>query len=304
MKGSAFNQLLVFHAIARAGGIRGAARALELSVPSVSQSLKQLETSLGLPLFNRTTRRIELTDAGERLRTLTAEPMHALDHAFESVRDLTERPSGRVAITLPRFVYQHFLRPIYADFCRSYPDIQLEISISDATVDLLREGLDLGIRFGDRIEQGMVARPLSPPMQEALFASEDYIARHGLPTSPDDLPNHRLVHYRFIASNQLAPLQLMHGRKTLTVQMPVALVVNDTDAMIDAAESGLGIGRIVVPMVRKHFDAGRLRPILEPFWCRYPGLFLYFPKDSQRARRVRVFVDYLVEKARDVYGTP
>lgn len=302
MKGNLFNQLLIFQTIVSEGSIRGAARKLELAVPSVSQALKLLETSLGLPLFNRTTRRIELTEAGELLQKLSAEPMFALDHALESVRDLTEQPSGRVAITLPRFVYQHFLRPIYADFCRSYPDIQLEISISDATVNLLREGLDVGIRFGDRIEPGMVARQLSPPMKEALFASADYIARHGLPKSPDDLPNHRMVHYRFIASNQLAPLQLMYRGKMITVQMPGALVVNDTDAMIDAAEKGLGIGRIVTPMVARLIDEGRLKPVLEPFWFPYPGLYLYFPKNSQRARRVRVFVNYLVKKAEEAFG--
>ena len=169
MKGTTFNQLTTFHAIVQEGSIRGAARKLEIAPPSVSQSLKQLETQLGLPLFTRSTRRIELTEAGQQLYEQTINAISTLDYALESVQDLSESPSGKVSITLPRFVFQFFFKPIYAEFCQRYPDIQLEISVSDEAVNILNEGFDLGIRFGDRIETGMVARQITAAHDRSLF---------------------------------------------------------------------------------------------------------------------------------------
>ncbi|GAA5213505.1 LysR family transcriptional regulator [Corallincola platygyrae] len=297
MKGTTFNQLTIFQTIVQEGSIRGAARKLELAAPSVSQALKLLEKSLGLPLFNRSTRRMDLTEAGQLLYQRISGAISTLDYAVESVQDLSEKPSGKVRITLPRFAYQFYFRPIYAEFCRRYPDIELEISVSDEAINILNEGHDLGIRFGDRVEQGMVARQITPPMKEALFASEQYIEKHGLPKTPKDLQQHRLVQYRFIASNQLAPLLLQSKAQALTVEMPTALVVNDTDAMVDAAEKGLGIGRIVTPMVQEQFGDGRLKPVLEPYWYPYPGLHIYYVQNSQKARRLRVLIDFLLEKS-------
>nr|WP_255725183.1 LysR family transcriptional regulator [Photobacterium sp. OFAV2-7] len=289
--------MVIFQTITKEGSIRGAARKLEIAPPSVSQSLKALETHIGLPLFHRTTRRIELTEAGQLLYERTTDAISSLNYALESVHDLSETPSGKVSITLPKFVYQYFLRPIYAEFCQRYPDIQLEISINDATVNIISEGIDLGIRFGDRLEEGMVAKQLTPPMHEALFASDDYIARNGVPETPDDLQQHKLIQYRFISSNQLAPLTLYFNSHTVTVNMPVAMIVNDTDIMIDAAEKGLGIGRIVAPMLKQQFGNRNLKPLLKPYWQPYPGLYAYFPRNSQKARRIRVLIDFLAEKA-------
>ena len=131
MKGTTYNQLLMFHAIAREGSISGAARQLEVAPPSVSQALKSLESELGLPLFTRTTRRVELTEAGHALYERTLDAISDLSFAVESVADLSRTPSGRVSITVPRFVYQYLLEPIYAEFCHRLPEIQLEISIFD-----------------------------------------------------------------------------------------------------------------------------------------------------------------------------
>ncbi len=298
MKGVTFNQLTIFQAIVQEGSIRGAARKLELAPPSVSNSLKHLETYLGLPLFIRSSRRMELTEAGCLLNERAKGAISTLDYAVESIRDLGEKPSGKVRITLPRFVYQFFLRSIYKEFCRLYPDIQLEIHISDATLDIVKDGHDVGIRFGDKVEQGMVARQLTSPMQEALFASEEYLNEYGMPKKPSDLKNHQLIQYRFQSSNQILPLQLQDAGQSILVEMPVSLIVNDTDAMVDAAQDGLGIGRIIAPVVDKQLKDKQLIPILEDYWLPYPGFYLYYPQHSQKARRIRVLIDFLVEKSR------
>lgn len=297
MNGTTYNQLMMFHTIAQEGSITAAARKLEIAPPSVSQALKMLEDQLGLPLFTRTTRRIELTEAGQVLYERTLASMSELNLAVESVSDLSRVPSGKVRITVPRFVYQSLLKPIYIEFCQRYPSIQLEISVSDKAIDIIRDGFDMGIRFGDRVEEGMIARQLTLPVKEALFASPGYVEQYGLPETPDDLKQHKLIQYRFISSNQVAPLNLNNQGETITVNMPTALIVNDTDVMIDAAHNGLGIGRIVTPMVEEGFKKGEIVPVLEEYWQPYSGLYVYFHKNTQKAKRVRVLIDFLLEKA-------
>lgn len=294
MKGTTYNQLQVFQAIVQEGSIRGAARKLAMAAPSVSQSLKLLESNVGLTLFNRTTRKIELTEAGRLLHERTLAAMESLNYALESVQELTDEPSGKLRITLPKFVYNTYLKSRFAEFCRQYPQIELEISISDATLDIISEGIDLGIRFGNILEEGMVARKLTPPMKEALFASPSYLKQYGVPTSLEDLAQHKLIQYRFITSNQYAPLNLIEDGQQTGVEIPYGLVVNDTDLMIDAAKEGLGIGRLVLPSLEHELESGDLVPVLEPMWPTYPSLYLYFSRNSQKVKRVRVLIDYLV----------
>lgn len=294
MKSSHFNQLSIFLAIASEGSIQGAARKLRIKPPSVSYALKLLEKELGLPLFNRTTRRIELTDAGEQLFNETSDLVTKLDFALESVQDLTRQPSGKVTLTLPRFAYQTYLRSNLSEFTKLYPDIEFEISISEKMIDILKEGMDVGIRFGDRIEEGMIARRLTCPMKEAVFASPLYIDQFGVPSVPEDLAEHKMIDYRFSLSNQKAPLIFESIQGDVIIETPSALVVNDTEAMIDGALEGVGIGRMVLPAVQKYLDDGTLVPLLKEHWYSYPALYAYFPQDSQKAKRVRVLVDFLV----------
>lgn len=297
MNGTTFNQLMTFHAIAQEGSITKAAQRLEIASPSVSNALKSLEEELGLPLFTRTTRRIELTEAGRQLYDNTIGSTNELSLALESVSDLSKVPSGKVRLTVPRFVYQYLLKPIYAEFCFRYPSIELEISVSDAAIDILKEGFDLGIRFGDRVEEGMVARQLTQPMKEALFASPDYIGEYGLPKTPEELKHHKLIQYRFITSKQVAPLLLNRSGEDLTVNMPSALIVNDTDLMLDAAVKGIGIGRIVDPMIQELLASKTLVPVLQDYWYPYSALYVYFHRNTQKAKRVRVLIDFLLEKS-------
>ncbi|TMO58280.1 LysR family transcriptional regulator [Pseudoalteromonas phenolica] len=299
MKGATFNQLMMFHTIVKEGSITKAAQKLEIASPSVSNALKALESQVGLPLFIRTTRRIELTEAGRQLFEQTKTSVDDLQSAFESVSELGKAPSGKVRLTTPRFVFDYLLQPIYGEFCARYPDIDLEISISDAAIDILKEGYDLGIRFGDRVQEGMVAKALTEPMKEALFVSPKYIEQYGLPQSPSDLSSHKLIQYRFITSNQIAPLLLDESGVTKAYDVPNALIVNDTNLMVDAALQGLGIGRIVEPVIKPYFEKQTLVPVLEAYWCPYSALYLYFHKNTQKAKRIRVFIDFLIEKLRE-----
>ncbi len=295
-RGSVYGQLQLFSAIANQGSIRGAARELGLSAPSVSAALKKLEEAVGLPLFLRTTRSMELTDAGRLLLERTAGPIAELELAVESVQELVEVPSGRLSITLPRFVYQWMLKDKLVRFCEQYPLIDLEISLDDAEVDLISGGFDAGFRLGHRVSEEMVARQLRPPLRDALFASPGYLEQAGMPHKPDDLQNHKFIYYRFIRSRQLARLNLNVKGREVVYDLPAGMIANDTDVVLDMSSAGQGIGKLLEPIAQPLFDSGELVPLLEPYWPELPGLYVYFPQRSQLARRVRVFVDFLLDQ--------
>lgn len=168
---SFYGQLNVFQTIAQEGSISAAARKLEIAVPSASQSLKLLEQKIGVPLFHRTTRNIQLTDTGRQLLERTEQAMATLHQAFEEVQNFGEQVSGTVRITMARVMYQLLLRPHLREFHQRYPQIQLEISLNDGLSHLIEDGIDLGIRFGNQLDEGMVARKLVNEVKEGLYIS-------------------------------------------------------------------------------------------------------------------------------------
>ena len=294
MDNSLYAQLNLLRLIASEGSITAAARQLGITTPSASQALKQLENKIGVPLCIRSTRSIHLTEAGEQLLARTSDALLTLHQAVDEVRQAGDEPAGRVRITLSRFAYQLVLRPVFADFCRRYPQLQLEISVHDGTIDLISSGFDLGIRFGNALEDGVVARPLYPAMREGLYASRAYLDAHGTPQTPADLLHHRLVAYRFVTANHLYPLTLHEDGQDISVTMPSPLICNDIEVMNDAVRDGLAIARIFEPIRDRQADRDAFIPVLEPYWRRYPPVYLYYRRHAQKARRVQVLIDYLL----------
>ncbi len=291
-----YNQIRIFQSIAREGSISAAARKLEITPPSVSKALKLLEQHIGHPLFVRTTRRIELTDTGQQLLTQTSAMVDSLEQALENIRDQSHAPSGMVRITLSRFAYLLILKPAMAEFCARYPGIQLEISVYDGTVNIVDERFDLGIRFGDILEGGVVARQLMKPFREGLYASSAYLNAFGVPVTPADLQQHKLIGYRFITNNRILPLILDHNGEQLTVDMPGQLISNDIEVMADGIRNGLGIGRLFEPVYQLQPDKEAFIPVMENYWKMYPPVYLYYPKSAGKTKRVKTMIDFLIEK--------
>ena len=291
-----YNQIRIFQSIAREGSISAAARKLGITPPSVSKALKLLERHTGHPLFVRTTRRIELTDTGLQLLQQTSLAVESLERAMESIKDLNQQPSGLVRMTMSRFAYLLVLKPFMAEFCLRYPGIQLEISVYDGTINMIEEKFDLGIRFGDILEGGVVARPLMKPFSEGLYASAAYLEEYGVPERPADLHHHRLIGYRFMTSNRILPLLLEDKGEQLTVEMPYQLICNDIDVMADGIRNGLGIGRLFEPVYRLLPDREQLIPVMESYWKTYPPVYLYYLKSTGKTKRVKTLIDFLLSK--------
>ncbi|WP_122289795.1 LysR family transcriptional regulator [Serratia plymuthica] len=291
-----YNQIRIFQSIAREGNISAAARKLEITPPSVSKALKLLEQHIGHPLFVRTTRRIELTEAGQQLLEQTVAAVDSLETSLENIRDQNQEPSGLVRITLSRFAYLLILKPAMAAFCRQYPSIKLEVSVYDGTVNIIDERFDLGIRFGDILEGGVVARQLMKPFREGLYASSAYLEAFGTPTTPAELHQHNLIGYRFITNNRILPLILDHKGEQLTVEMPGQLISNDIEVMADGIRNGLGIGRLFEPIHSLQPDKEKFIPVMENYWKTYPAVYLYYPKNAGKTKRVKTLIDFLIER--------
>lgn len=262
----------------------------------MSKSLRQLEKRLGVLLFQRSTRKIQLTEAGVQLLEQTAQAVETLSQAFENTKALAQIPTGTVRITVSQVAFALILQPVYAEFHARFPNIILDISINNATVNLINNHLDLGIRFGHNVDEGMVTRKLTSEIREGLFISSQYARQHGTPKSIDELKNHRLIGYRFIAANQLHPLTLMINGQPHTVEMPTSLIINDSEMAIDAIRQGFGIGRIFEPQYQRLENKTDLLPILQTHWQTFQPLYLYYPPNVQNAKRVQV----LIEKSKSI----
>ncbi|OOF41679.1 LysR family transcriptional regulator [Rodentibacter mrazii] len=298
MNSTEYGQLLIFQNIAKEGSISACARTLGISVPAVSKSLQQLEKRLGVPLFQRSTRKIQLTETGIQLLAQTGEAVENLAAAFEKAKKLAQTPTGTVRITVSQVAFSLIIQPIYAEFRRHYPHILLDISINNATVNLIEERFDLGIRFGNSLEDGMVARKLTGDIREGLFISPQYAQQHGTPRTIAELAQHQLIGYRFITANRFHPLTLMVNGQPQLIEMPMSLIINDSEMMIDAIRQGFGVGRIFEPQYERLESKMDLLPILKPHWQTFQPLYLYYPPKSQNAKRVQVLIEFLQEKAK------
>jgi len=285
----------VFMAIVREGTLRGAARSLGLGAPAVSSQLKNLETSLGVSLFVRTTRSIELTDAGRALLG-GADPAFALlRQAVEEARSAGRATTGRLRITLPWSAYKIAIAPRLGAFQQAYPDIELEFSFNEALVDVVRERFHAGIRLGDRLTPDMVAVALTDPLPGAYSAAPDYWAEMGRPKHPRDLLRHRCIRYRFITTDQIADWQFQEDGTTFSVVPPAALVFDSFQAVVQAALDGRGVGWSLRAVVADHLAAGRLETALDGFVIRHPPFYLYYPEQNRRLELLRLFIDFFAK---------
>ncbi|MEH8032555.1 LysR family transcriptional regulator [Gallibacterium anatis] len=292
MNSTTYHQLQIFHAIAQEGSINSAARKLGITSPSVSQALKLLEQTMDMPLFWRSTRRVQLTEAGTRLLQQTEPLMRELDSRLEQFLGEEHEPAGLVKITLSRFAYRLIIQPYLAEFNQRYPHICLDISVYDGTVDLMQAGYDLSIRFGDKIDENMVARQLLPSFQEGLYVSKGYLQQYGEPQR-DNLHQHHLIGYRFITTGQSLPLILEKDGQSESIEMPTPIICNDIDTIADGVRAGLGIGRLFTPIHQQLPDKNDFIPVLTDYWRNYPPVYLYYPQASQKIKRVAAVIDFL-----------
>ena len=286
--------LAAFAAVARMRNFRRAATEQHVSVSSLSQRLRDMEERLGVRLMNRTTRSVALTEAGELLLSRIGPAMRDVGDALDQVRGLRGVPSGRLRINAPPPAIDLVLAPMFAPFIEAYPQIDLEIIGESSFVDIVAQGFDAGIRYGEHLAQDMIAVSLSPPQRYALVASPDYLARHGKPRHPKDLLDHRCIRIRF-GRGALLDWEFEKAGQVVKVSPPPKLIANYPGLVQRAAHDGFGFWLTFEGYVREAIKSGALVSVLDDWCAPFPGPFLYYPSRRQTPPALAAFVAFVAQ---------
>lgn len=278
----------MFVRVIDAGSFTAAARLLGVPKSSASRRVRQLEDALGVQLVQRSTRHLRLTDAGREYYERVSSALAGVQEAQSAVADLHDRPRGTVRLVAPSEWSGWILAPIVAMFLERYPDIRIDLSLTDRQVDLLREGFDLGLVAGPLPDSSLVTRTIRV-IESGLFASQAYLARHGTPETVADLAHHACIVRRPGPTNRLS-ITSPRGVETVVVTGPVA--TDDRGFMYEAVRAGIGIGVLPHQGCATHLG---LVPVLPD--CRLPGftIHLVHPASRHVPRRVVLFRDFLFE---------
>ena len=284
--------LSAFLAIARVRNFRRAANELGVTPSALSHALRALEERLDVRLFNRTTRSVALTEAGELLLARIAPAMSDVSDALERVRGLREVPSGRLRINAPPPAVDLVLAPMAAPFLHAHPHIELEIVAESGFVDIVDAGFDAGVRYGEHLAQDMIAVPLSGPQRYAVVASPDYVAKHGRPRHPKDLLEHACIRIRF-GRRPVQDWEFEKAGRVVKVSLSGQLIVTYFGLALRATQDGVGFWATFEGYVREEIAAGRLVRVLED-WCEpFPGPFLYYPSRRQPPPALAAFIAFV-----------
>lgn len=292
MRGSEFARLRAFVAVAEEKNFARAASQLRIAPPTLSQIVRELEESLGVRLFNRTTRSVSMTAAGQRLYARFKPAMAEMQAALDDIGSLRGRQAGVVKLHTPSQACAMFIEPLLGAFHEAYPDIVLDITVDDAVTNIVETGFDVGIRIGELLEQDMVAVKLSGDMRQIAVASPAYIAAHGVPETPAELHAHRCINWRPPGRTGIYNWEFGKDGRWFAAAVGGPLVVSHREVALAAALQGVGIAFWVEHMVRPHIEAGTLVPLLEAFSPPYPGWHLYYPSQRYLPGAVRAFVDF------------
>jgi DNA-binding transcriptional LysR family regulator len=288
--------LNAFLAVAHAKGFRQGARARGGSASALSEAVRRLEAHLGVRLLHRTTRSVVPTEVGQRLLERLGPALSEVQAALDVVDGFRSRPAETLRLNVPVSAARLALPAIVPPFLAAYPEIRLEVLADDSFVDVLAAGCDAGIRYDERLEKDMIAVPIGPRVQRfATAASPAYLDRYGRPQHPRDLLSHACLRGRF-ASGAMAPWEFERDGKVVRVEPSGPLLVQvgaATDLIVEAATAGTGIVYLFEEWLRPHLASGALEPILEPWWQRFSGPFLYYPGRRLLPAPLRAFVDFI-----------
>ncbi|AXV79739.1 MULTISPECIES: LysR family transcriptional regulator [Ralstonia solanacearum species complex] len=282
------SELTAFIAIAEQRSFRAAAKKLGVSAPALSHAVKNLEASLNVRLFNRTTRSVALTEAGEHLLRRVGPALADLEDGINEVASAGTRPAGSIRISAAEAGARPLVRHVLPDFLAAYPDIHVEIVVDTRLVDIVAEGFDAGIRVLGDVPQDMIAVEFGPAFRFAAVASPDYLSRHEPPKTPQDLRQHRCIRFRFL-SGALYRWELERRGSSASIDVDGPMTLGNTNLMVDAALAGIGIAWVPEYLVVEHLAAGRLVHLLPDWSPSLPGLCLYYPANRHPPAALRLF---------------
>lgn len=290
MAGLTLSELTALTAVATHRSFRAAAADLGVSPSSLSHSVASVERRLGVRLFNRTTRSVSLTEAGEHFLSQIQPALREIADAVETVNQFRDTPAGQLRLNTSEGGAERIL-PIVLDFMATYPDMRVDMVSEGRMVDIVAEGFDAGVRGLDAIPQDMVAVPLGLTESYVVAASPDYFAARGAPQAPADLLNHDCIRVR-MPSGALLRWEFERRGEEIRIDPPGRLILGSLSLSVQAAASGAGVIYVIERAVADELASGRLVRVLTDWTLPFPGVCLYYPRQRLPSAGLAAFIEH------------
>ncbi|TBH53852.1 LysR family transcriptional regulator [Rhizobium leguminosarum] len=287
------NDLMVFLVVARERSFTKAAAKFGVSQSALSHTLRQLEQRLGVRLLTRTTRSVSPTEAGERMLQSIGPLFDEIGSALDGLNILRDQPAGTVRLTAGDYQIQCYIWPKLRTFLQQYPDIRLELDVNYGLQDIVSEGYDAGVRFGEQIAKDMISVRIGPDVRFAVVAAESYFASRDIPTHPKDLMQHRCINLRLPTYGGLYAWEFEENGREIKVRVDGQLVLNTIYNVLEAALDGFGFAYVPEDIAKLHLGTGRLHRFLEDFSPYWEGFHLYYPSRRQSSPAFSLLVNAL-----------
>ncbi|HBL4974243.1 LysR family transcriptional regulator [Enterobacter cloacae] len=288
------NLLPLFIAVAEEHSFSKAAARLGVTRSAVSQGIRRLEDAFGTMLVMRTTRSVNLTEAGERLHKSLSLPVAGIEAAFDDMAS-DDMPRGLLRIAVTSIAEEFLSGPLIASFAAANPAVTLDIVVTDEEFDIVAAGYDAGVRLGEVIEKDMIAIPLTGKQREMVVASPSYLSGNGIPVHPRELMHHRCIGWR--PAPDVAPYRwpFEENGKAFDLAIEPQITTNDLRLMLRLALAGGGITLATQETFRPYIEGGQLVSLLDDFLPHFPGFYLYFPQRRNIAPKLRALIDHVRE---------
>ncbi|MEJ0066471.1 MAG: LysR substrate-binding domain-containing protein [Caulobacteraceae bacterium] len=277
-------------AVARRGAFRAAALELGMSTSALSHAVAGLEARLGVRLFNRTTRSVSLTEAGEQFVAEVSPALVQIRDAMDAVNVHRDTPSGTLRLNAAVGAARIILTPLILEYLRRYPEMSVDLVTEGRLIDIVGEGFDAGIRIAEAVPRDMIAVPIGGPARSVIVGSAAYFAGRSLPRTPADLLQHQCIRAR-MASGALYRWEFERRGEAVEIDVKGALTLDEADLMLEAVRAGVGIGYLAEWAVADDIAAGHLIQALDDWTPSYPGLCLYYPGRRHVPAGLRAFIE-------------
>jgi DNA-binding transcriptional LysR family regulator len=286
--------IAIFVKVVELASFTAAAEALETSQPVVSKAVTRLEEKLGARLLNRTTRRLSLTEAGSELYRRSAHALKEIENAEHEVARFQTEPRGTLRVSAPMSFSILHLGPFVHDFLQAHPGINVELHMTDQRVDLIEEGFDLAIRFGQLQDSNLVARKITS-CRQVLCASPAYLVKHGAPERPEDLLEHNCIVYSFMMTPREWRLTDASGELHV---VPVNGSLHSNNGLVNKSAAIAGTGIVLLPTfyIGEEVKSGVLKPVLCAFRPPEVSMYALYPERRNLMPKVRTFIDALADR--------
>jgi DNA-binding transcriptional LysR family regulator len=287
------DDLLAFLAVGRERSFTKAAAKLGMSQSSLSHTIRELEARLGVRLLTRTTRSVAPTQAGERLLQTIGPRFEEIDAELAAVRDLREKPAGKIRITATEYAADGILIPKLAKLLPHYPDIKVEIVVDYGLSNIVAEGYDAGVRSGEQVAKDMIAVRIGPDLRMAVVGAPSYFRKRTEPKKPQDLVGHNCINLRLPSHGGVYAWEFEKAGRELRVRVEGQMICNGANQMLNTALAGLGLAYIPQDIAEPYLTKGRLKRVLAD-WCQpYSGYHLFYPSRRQSSAAFNLVVEAL-----------